>query len=86
MYAIRSYYDARIGRFYLPHADLLQFGYSTTDLQNHVRNDAFRELMRFEIARARDYYERGSHLHEFLPPPGRRILATMLRIYGGLLP
>jgi phytoene synthase len=77
--------DARLGRIYLPQCDLRQFGYSATDLKSHVRNDAFRELMRFEISRARQFYERGAQLHDYLPRPGRRILSAMLRIYGGLL-
>jgi phytoene synthase len=77
--------DARLGRIYLPRSDLRQFGYTESDLQRHVRNDAFRALMRFEIARARQYYERGTELHDYLPRPGRRILSAMLRIYGGLL-
>jgi phytoene synthase len=77
--------DARLGRIYLPSCDLRQFGYAETDLRSHVRNDAFRSLMQFEIARARAFYERGAQLHEYLLRPGRRILSAMLRIYGGLL-
>ena len=47
--------DAGRGRVYLPQEDLERFGYTEEDLQREVVNDNFRELMRFECARARDY-------------------------------
>ena len=77
--------DARVGRVYLPQRELRQFGYPAADLERHVRNDAFGALMRFEVARARAFYERGAELHAYLPRAGRCILSAMLRIYGGLL-
>ncbi len=77
--------DAQAGRVYLPREDLRRFGYSADDLRNGVRDDRFRALMRFQIERARSYYERGSALHPLLAPPGRPILAAMFAIYGRLL-
>lgn len=47
--------DADIGRTYLPLADCERFGYSREDLANRVTNEAFVELMRFEVERAREY-------------------------------
>jgi phytoene synthase len=41
--------------------------------------------MEFEVARTREYYSRAQGLFDYLDPPGKPILATMLRIYGGLL-
>lgn len=47
--------DAEIGRTYLPLDDCERFGYSRADLANRVTNEAFFELMSFEVARAREY-------------------------------
>jgi phytoene synthase len=77
--------DAAMGRVYLPREDLRRFGYSLDDLRAGRRTDAFRELMRFQVARAREHYARAERLFDDLDPPGRPIFAAMLRIYGGLL-
>lgn len=77
--------DAELGRIYLPREELDRFGYSTDDLRNHVVNGRFQELMRFQVARAKTYYARAERLFEYLDPPGRPILRTMLDIYGSLL-
>lgn len=77
--------DADRGRVYLPREDLARFGYSTDDLQRRVINLSFRDLMQFEVARAKRYYARGEELLDHLAPPGRPILRAMLDIYGGLL-
>ncbi len=44
------------GRIYLPLEDMARYGYTEAMLADGVVNDPFRELMRFEIARAREYY------------------------------
>lgn len=50
--------DARKGRIYLPLDEMQHFGYSEADVMNGVINEAFCELVRFQIARADDYYQR----------------------------
>ena len=77
--------DADMGRVYLPQEDLERFGYSTADLQQRRRTPEFLNLMAFETERAWSYYRRAERLTEFLSPPGRRVLAAMREIYGGLL-
>lgn len=77
--------DANLGRIYLPREDLDRFGYSRDDLRAQVINKSFLELMRFEVARAKSYYERAEQLFDYLDPDGRRILRTMIDIYRGLL-
>lgn len=77
--------DVAAGRVYLPREDLDRFGYSAADIARHVRNDPFRELMRFEAGRARELYSRASGLEEYLDRPGKRVLSVMMRIYGSLL-
>jgi squalene synthase HpnC len=54
------------GRVYIPQADLRRFGYSEDDLAGGVANDRFKELMQFECARTRDFFERGLPLADRL--------------------
>lgn len=77
--------DANDGRVYLPQADLQRFGCSPNSLQQRVCDDSFRQLMRFEVERAQQYYARARELAQYLDPDGRPILNAMLKIYGGLL-
>ena len=49
--------DAQRGRIYLPQEDLARFGCSEADILAGRYNLAFIELMKFETARARSYYE-----------------------------
>ncbi len=49
--------DARIGRVYLPQEDLRRFGVSAEDLAGARYTPAFVELMRWQAARAREYYQ-----------------------------
>ncbi|HKW91755.1 MAG TPA: presqualene diphosphate synthase HpnD [Methylomirabilota bacterium] len=50
--------DARVGRVYLPQADLRRFGVTAEDLAAGRYTPQFVQLMTFEAARARDYYQR----------------------------
>lgn len=82
--------DAARGRWYLPREDLERFDVAPHELTTGAdtglsRDDRFTELMRFEVARAREFYARARALFDYLDPAGQPILETMLRIYGGLL-
>jgi phytoene synthase len=77
--------DADRGRIYLPQEDLRRFGYSEEDLYHTVGNDKFTELMKFQCARAHEYYRRAA---ESLPEEDRPTLTaavTMGKIYYRLL-
>jgi 15-cis-phytoene synthase len=50
--------DARRGRIYLPAEDLARFGVSEEDLQRGALTPAVISLLRFECARAREFYRR----------------------------
>ena len=50
--------DARRNRIYLPQEEMERFGYSEADLMAGIVNEAFCELLRFQIARAEEYYLR----------------------------
>lgn len=77
--------DSRRGRVYLPREDLERFGVTGEALSRGDNIERVRELLAFEAARAREYYRRGAALLPCLERPGRAILATMFRIYRGLL-
>jgi 15-cis-phytoene synthase len=77
--------DAGRARVYLPAEDLDRFGYDADRLQRGVCDGAFRELMRFEVARARAYYESGWRLVPRLSAAGRAVFLMMARTYRELL-
>jgi squalene synthase HpnC len=56
--------DLAIGRVYIPAADREHFGYSDTDLRARQFNPAFEEMMRFQVQRTRQFFEKGLPLIE----------------------
>lgn len=58
--------DLCIGRVYIPQQDMRDVGYSADALRAGVVNDAFRDLMRREVARARDLFARGRELEALI--------------------
>jgi phytoene synthase len=50
--------DARRDRIYLPQDEMLRFGYGEGELMAGVINEAFCKLVRFQMARAHEYYQR----------------------------
>ena len=77
--------DAELGRIYLPAEDLRRFGVKPEDLRAGNRNDAFLELMRFEAARARQYYNESAPLLDLVHPRSRPSLWALIAIYSRLL-
>lgn len=77
--------DAARGRVYLPREDLERFGYSVEELELGKRDERFRALMRFQVERARSYYESAAPLADLLGPAGRAVFLVMVRTYRGLL-
>ncbi|HEY7086801.1 MAG TPA: phytoene/squalene synthase family protein [Tepidisphaeraceae bacterium] len=74
------------GRVYLPLEDLARFRYSERDIEQGVVNENFRELMRFEIARARKLFHDGSDGLCWLAGDGSRLTASaMAVVYAGIL-
>ncbi len=70
------------GRIYLPQEDLMRFGVSEADIRAGVTGAAWRELMRFEVARARNLMHSGAPLA--LRLPGRIGWELRLVVQGGL--
>jgi phytoene synthase len=54
--------DLAKDRIYIPAEDLARFGLSFEDLIRSRPGDGFKELMRFEVARARELFKRGKPL------------------------
>jgi phytoene synthase len=77
--------DVAQGRIYLPQEDLARFGCTDADIADRRLTPAFRELMRFELARARQFYDAA---RAALPSADRRSMlpAEIMRaIYVRLL-
>lgn len=77
--------DARLGRIYLPLEDLRRFAVSEDDIMNAHATPQFLELMNFEAARTREYYERAQPLLGMIDVDSRGTLAVMMGIYSGIL-
>lgn len=78
--------DFEMGRVYLPLDELKSFEYSEQDIKNKVINDNFEMLMRFNIDRARAYYELASHGIPYLTNDGSRTTVILMhKIYKGIL-
>lgn len=60
--------DYRKGRIYLPLEGLRQFGVSEQEIANGNASPEFRELMKFEVARAREWFARGLPLAGMVDP------------------
>lgn len=69
-------------RVYVPQEDLVRFGVSEEQLAAGRCDDAFRELMAFEVARAREMMLQGAPLATRLP--GRMGWELRLIVQGGL--
>jgi 15-cis-phytoene synthase len=77
--------DARRGRIYIPLEDLERFSYSEKDLLNGVIDDRWRELMRFQIARARRFFIEAESGINLLSPDARFPVWAALMLYRGIL-
>ena len=77
--------DARRGRIYIPLDEIASFGYSPEELRDGVINDAFRALMRHQIARARRYFESGRRLLPMVPAQASACPAILIAVYSRIL-
>ncbi len=77
--------DAALGRIYLPQEDMARFGYSEEELLQGVVNQNFVELMKFQIARAREHYHRAVPGIEFLDKNCRLAITVAAHQYARIL-
>jgi squalene synthase HpnC len=77
--------DYALGRVYLPAEDLRRFGVSPADFAQTEASLGVRELLRFEAARAWQYYEEGAALLGLIDPESRATLWLLVHTYSALL-
>lgn len=81
---IREDYEQR-GRVYLPQEDLQRFGVTEDDIAARRVTPEFKELMRFEIARARALYANADRGIPMLAPGGRTAVRLARVLYSKIL-
>jgi len=74
--------DFAMGRVYIPLDDMADFGVNESDLGARRGTRAFRELMRFEVQRTREYFRRGLPLIDSVR--GRLQVDLRLFTLGGM--
>jgi squalene synthase HpnC len=74
--------DQLAGRVYLPNETLDQFGYTAAMLSQRTYNTAFRDVLEFEVERARKMLIAGQPLVQRVPKQLRMAIAMYIR--GGL--
>ena len=77
--------DVGLNRVYLPAEDLRRFNVPESDLAADAPSLAFTELMRFEGARARGYYNQSRPLLGLVNKKSRSSLWALIEIYSRLL-
>jgi phytoene synthase len=53
--------DAEKGRIYLPQEDLKKFDYQEKDLLNSTYNENFQNMMKFQVQRAKEYFNKATN-------------------------
>ncbi len=78
--------DQARDRIYLPLTELNQFGVTEEDLRSGRMSPEFVALMKFQVARAREYYTRSERGIGLLANDGSRFTVWAMRwIYSGIL-
>ena len=77
--------DAVRGRIYVPLEDMAKFGVTEQQILNGKMDDNYRELVKFEIQRARDYYAMSDEGIPMLHPDSRLAVQATGDIYGKIL-
>ncbi len=77
--------DAIRGRVYLPREDFVRFRLSPEGLAQRKGDPAFRDMMKFQVLRARKFYESSMPLLGLLNPCGQAVFLTLAQTYRSLL-
>jgi phytoene synthase len=77
--------DAQRDRIYVPQDELERFGYREADILAGIANGPFRQLMGFQVERAREYFVHGRKLLPLLSGRSRACTAALLAIYRRIL-
>ena len=80
------YEDYLMDRVYLPLDERKFFGYTEEDIDKKVIDSRFSDMMKFNVARNRAFYELASHGIPYLTNDGSRTTAVLMyKIYSGIL-
>ncbi len=77
--------DAAIGRIYLPKEDLRRFKISEEQIFANKFDENFAEMMKFQVARAREFYAKGEKGIALLSKDSRFTVLLAARIYAKIL-
>ena len=77
--------DAAMNRIYLPQEDLRRFNVTETHIFANEFDANFRELMQFQIGRAREFYAKGEKGIALLEKDSRFTVLLASRIYAKIL-
>jgi phytoene synthase len=77
--------DARMNRIYLPQEDLRKFAVTEEQIFANKFDENFSELMKFQIRRAREFYQRAERGIALLEKDTRFTVLLASRIYGRIL-
>jgi phytoene synthase len=77
--------DLERGRIYLPEEHLAEFGLTRRTLQQGVATPAVKELIKSEVARAREHYALAAPGIPLLEPASQACMRTAFQLYGGIL-
>lgn len=69
--------DAEKNRIYIPHNDLKNFNYTEEDLLNFRMNNNFVEMMKYQISRAEEYYQKADIGIKMLDKDSRLTVGVM---------
>ena len=77
--------DSQLGRIYIPAEEIEMFNYSESQLTGRVINDSFRDLMAYQVDRARMHFVSSRPLIDLLPPRSRACPMVLAGVYTRLL-
>jgi len=77
--------DRHRGRIYLPQADIEKFNYSEEELLKGKINKQWKSLMKFQLLRAREWFQKSEDGIKWLSSDARWPVWTSLRLYRGIL-
>ncbi len=77
--------DLNENRCYLAYEEMDKFNYSINHLRESLYNDDFIQMMKFEVDRAKRYFESGSRLLPLVNTDSRICLVILSKIYSKIL-
>jgi phytoene synthase len=77
--------DLDRNRVYLPQSHLAKFGVTTELLQRRQTTPNIKDLIRYEVSRAREHYTAAAPGIPLLEPASQACMRTAFALYGGIL-